>query len=182
MIDEGSFREDLYYRLNVIEINMPSLAARRDDIPLLLNHFIKLLDKRNKVLSISAPLTMKLQGIDWKGNVRELKNAVERLIIACNDGELNEDVFDRCFNPADKGISIDNITLVAAQDIISMREGTVKEAFSNFSGMLEKAVIEGLLLKNKGNQNLTSEALGVSRQALYEKIKKYGIEVEVFRK
>jgi len=89
LIKDGTFREDLYYRLNVIAINLPSLRERRDDIPLLVAHFLKgrLTRRTHRALQISKDVLEILTGYDWPGNVRELENAIERATTLC-DGEV----------------------------------------------------------------------------------------------
>ncbi|MCH2234691.1 MAG: sigma-54 dependent transcriptional regulator [Crocinitomicaceae bacterium] len=89
MIDEGKFREDLYHRLSVIVIKVPSLNDRRDDVPILANHFIEKLCQEHgmPLKTFSADALKELQNVDWTGNIRELRNIVERLIILC-DGEI----------------------------------------------------------------------------------------------
>ena len=84
-ISSNNFREDLYHRLAVIEINVPSLNQRSSDIPLLIEHFLKLIsiENKSKLKSIENEAIKKLQNFDWSGNVRELRNVIERLIILC---------------------------------------------------------------------------------------------------
>ncbi len=93
-IEAGNFREDLYHRLNVIPIHVPSLNERRDDIPLLANHFLAMIceDQGIALKEISADGMKALQDIDWTGNIRELRNVIERLIILCDDVINGDDV------------------------------------------------------------------------------------------
>ncbi len=98
-IKEGNFREDLYHRLNVIPIHVPSLNERRDDIPLLTNHFLTLIceDQGIALKKMSEKGMKALQNIDWTGNIRELRNVIERLVILCDD-VINEDDVNRYAN------------------------------------------------------------------------------------
>lgn len=98
-IEEGNFREDLYHRLNVIPIHVPSLNERRDDIPLLADHFLTMIceDQGIALKEISTDGMKALQEIDWTGNIRELRNVIERLIILC-DGIINGDDVNRYAN------------------------------------------------------------------------------------
>jgi two-component system, NtrC family, nitrogen regulation response regulator NtrX len=94
MIDEGKFREDLYHRLSVIVIEVPSLNDRRDDIPLLANHFIDVLCKEHGMPAkkFTDAALKELQNVNWTGNIRELRNIVERLIILCGNTISDKDV------------------------------------------------------------------------------------------
>lgn len=99
-IEEGNFREDLYHRLNVIPIHVPSLNERRDDIPLLVNHFLAIIceDQGVSQKTVSADGMVALQDVNWTGNIRELRNVIERLVILCDDEITAADV-NRYANP-----------------------------------------------------------------------------------
>lgn len=99
-IEEGNFREDLYHRLNVIPIHVPSLNERRDDIPLLVNHFLAIIceDQGVSPKTVSADGMVALQDVNWTGNIRELRNVIERLVILCDDEITAADV-NRYANP-----------------------------------------------------------------------------------
>ncbi len=99
-IEEGNFREDLYHRLNVIPIHVPSLNERRDDIPLLVEHFLAIICEDQGVApkTVSATGMVALQDVNWTGNIRELRNVIERLVILCDDEITAEDV-NRYANP-----------------------------------------------------------------------------------
>ncbi|MCT4583184.1 MAG: sigma-54 dependent transcriptional regulator [Flavobacteriales bacterium] len=99
-IEEGNFREDLYHRLNVIPIHVPSLNERRDDIPLLVNHFLGMIceDQGVGLKTVSADGMVALQDVNWTGNIRELRNVIERLVILCDDEITGADV-NRYANP-----------------------------------------------------------------------------------
>jgi transcriptional regulator with GAF, ATPase, and Fis domain len=93
-IAEGNFREDLYHRLNVIPIHVPSLNERRDDIPLLVHHFLEMIceDQGVAVKTVSKDGMVALQDVNWTGNIRELRNVIERLVILCDAVITGEDV------------------------------------------------------------------------------------------
>jgi len=93
-IDEGNFREDLYHRLNVIPIHVPSLNDRKDDIPILAEHFLKMVceDQGTPVLEFTSDAVKALKDVDWTGNIRELRNIIERLVILCEDKITGADV------------------------------------------------------------------------------------------
>jgi len=160
-IEKGTFREDLFYRLNVIPIKMPPLRRRRDDIPLLISYFIdKYRDRTGKkVHSISQEAEKILTGYNWPGNVRELENVIERAVILTNKNTIMaEDLPPSIRNTADSDSDfIENI------DEIPLEE-------------LEKKQILKVLNKYSWNQKKASEILGISTTTLWRKLKSYGIE------
>jgi len=162
-IEEGRFREDLYYRLNVIPIHMPALRKRRDDIPLLVNCFLEKYATRakKKVTSVSPDAMQILSGYDWPGNVRELENVIERAIILTNKNVVM---------PEDLPSSIQGTLRKTRGAEEDMSEKTLEE--------LEKHHIIGTLEKYGWNQKKASEILGISTTTLWRKLKSYGIETK----
>lgn len=156
-IQEKKFREDLYYRLNVISIVLPPLRERKDDILLLIDHFLKKYSKKlNKEIAGITPKAKDiLLNYSWPGNVRELENVIERGMVLCRSNVL--DVFDlpEFRTLVRKGILEDNLTLQE----------------------LEKRYIFRVLQQTKGNMGQTAEMLGIHRNTLRLKIKEYGIEI-----
>jgi two-component system response regulator HydG len=150
LIEEGRFRPDLFYRLNVFRIEIPPLRGRRDDIPLLVEHFVRKLSlAMNKRITRVAPAAMTLlQQHDWPGNVRELENAVERAMVVAREPELREEDFA--------------LELRAAP----ATGRTLEE--------VERAHILRVLEECGGNQTRAAEALDIDRVTLYNKLKKYG--------
>ncbi len=163
-IEAGRFREDLYFRLAVIPLTVPPLRSRREDIPLLVDHFIahfaRELGRRPKLLSRAA--AERLQAYGWPGNVRELRNVVERMMIMV-PGEV---IDAGALPPAIRGESGDRGTPLEAQDFPTLRDA--RAAF-------EKRYIERKLAEHGGNVSRTSLALGLERSNLYRKMKAYGI-------
>ena len=160
-IGEGRFREDLYYRLNVIPIHIPPLRKRRDDIPLLINHFLeKYIEKaKKKITSVSVDAMRILAGYDWPGNVRELENVIERAVILTNRNVIT---------PDDLPSYISN----TQQKIITQEENIEETTLEK----LEKHYILKTLEKYAWNQKKASEVLGISTTTLWRKLKTYGIE------
>ncbi len=150
LIEEGRFRPDLFYRLNVFRIELPALRERRDDIPALVENFVRKFSlAMNKRMSRVAPGAMNLlQQHDWPGNVRELENAVERAMVVAQEPELRE------------------------QDFIlqSRANGTEPHTLEE----LEKAHILRILEQCKWNQTRAAEVLDIDRVTLHHKLKKYG--------
>jgi two-component system nitrogen regulation response regulator NtrX len=162
-IAQGGFREDLYYRLNVIPIEVPPLRARKDDVPLLVDHFIAIFcaenGKRRK--SLSGDALAYFLAYDWPGNVRELRNMVERLVIMAPRDVIGVDDLPAPLRP--KGEP------APAPD--EPREKSLREARDNF----ERAYILAELRAHDWNMTRTAERLGIERSHLYRKVKLYGI-------
>ena len=158
---EGVFREDLYYRLNVIGINLPSLRKRKDDIPLLVNYFLdKFVAKTKKKVESVSPDAMKiLTGYHWPGNVRELENVLERAVILTNRNVIM---------PEDLPPSMRSKQQKAPAIVEEMGDKTLEE--------LEKDYILRVLDRYSWNQKKASETLGISTTTLWRKLKSYGIE------
>jgi len=157
-VADGRFREDLYYRLNVIEIRIPPLRERREDIPLLASHFIDRLapELGKDIRDISEGALKLLMDYNWPGNVRELENAVERAMVTCRNHELTEDSF-----------------------AFLALNGLAGKVWAAPAGMtlqeMEKVLIVGTLQRTNGNIKESATILGIDRSTLYEKIKRYEI-------
>ena len=151
MIEEGTFRPDLYYRLNVFHIELPPLRDRREDIPLLVEHFVrKFALAMNKQITRIAPAAMQqLQQQSWMGNVRELENAVERAMVVAQEPELREQdfIFKQQGAPTPEGKSLDE---------------------------MERAHILRILEECGGNQSRAADVLDIDRVTLHHKLKRYG--------
>lgn len=163
-LKDGSFREDLYYRLNVIPIHVPPLRERRDDIPLLVNHFLeKSIERSHKKVESITPDAMKvLSGWKWPGNVRELENVIERAVILCNQnvimpGDLPPSLLQNASSTEPESVSTGPYV-----------ERTLDE--------IEKDMILRTLDKYHWNQKKTSDILGISTTTLWRKLKGYGID------
>ena len=161
-IRRGAFREDLYFRLAVVPIEVPPLRERPDDIPLLAEHFLREASGRfgRKPKSLSAAAVEALQAYRWPGNVRELKNLIERLMILCPSEEVRREDL-----PAEIRDAIGESIAPNAP---------LRDARDDF----ERRYILAALRKYRGNVSRTAEALDLERSNLYRKLKTYGIEVE----
>ena len=164
-IAQGRFREDLFYRLNVIPIEVPSLRRRKEDLPALVEHFIGLFSaengKRPKTISVEA--LAYFLSYDWPGNVRELRNMVERLVIMAPRDVIGPEDLPPPLRPKD-------VMGVGPED--SARERTLKEAREAF----ERAYILAELRAHEGNVARTAEKLGIERSHLYRNLKTYGVK------
>jgi len=150
MIEEGTFRPDLFYRLNVFRIELPPLRERREDIPLLVEHFVRKFSlAMNKHITRISPEAMnQLQQQPWMGNVRELENAVERAMVVAQEPEIRE------------------------QDFIFKSQSLPPTAKS--LDEVERAHILRILEECNGNQSRAAEVLGIDRVTLHHKLKRYG--------
>lgn len=162
-IQKGNFREDLYHRLNVIPINVPPLRERKEDIPLLVEHFSKIICDKNKFSQKewTEAAIKTLQGFSWKGNIRELRNFIERIVIMVNSNTISEKEIN-AYLPASTS---------AVDEILS-----TSNTFQEFKEKAEKAFILKQLSLNNWNVSKTAEILGIQRSHLYNKLKKYEIE------
>ncbi len=156
-VEEGKFREDLYYRLNIVDIHLPALKDRIGDIPLIASRYIKEFSSvnGNKVTGITPEAMSLLEKYEWPGNVRELRNAIEKMVVLSTGGIL--DVKDIPEN-------MRNIT----KESITLPVGTLEET--------ERVKIFAALKSANGNKTLAAESLGISRRTLYRKLDEYAKE------
>lgn len=157
MVGENTFRQDLLYRINTVEIQLPPLRQRIEDIPLLTDHFSKqYANKYRKPISKIAPGTVKkLQKYSWPGNIRELQHAIERAIIMSDSDTLNpEDFF-----------------------FLSQKQESIQTAEPDSYNLddVEKGVIERVINKHNGNISKAAKELGLTRASLYRRLEKYGL-------
>lgn len=160
LISEQKFREDLFYRLNVIPIKIPALRERREDIPLLVNYFFqKLAKKRSQPPKVISKEGMNLlQNYSWHGNVRELENVVERLNVVSRKDEIDTNLVAQFLGEPISGLTnFENLPLMEAVD------------------SFEKNLIVNALKKCNGVKNQAAKMLGVRTSALYYKLEKYGL-------
>jgi two-component system nitrogen regulation response regulator NtrX len=163
LIAVGAFREDLFYRLNVIPIEVPPLRTRKDDIPALVDHFIRVFCAENgkRLKTMTPPALTYFMTYDWPGNVRELRNMVERLVIMVPGDTIRpEDV------PSPPRPKAETPAASAPGD-----GKPLKEARDSF----ERAYILAELRAQDWNMTRTAERLGIERSHLYRKIRAYGI-------
>jgi PAS domain S-box-containing protein len=157
LVEDGTLRRDLYYRLNVVRLTLPPLAERKEDIPLLVDHFLARLETlRGKGVSgVSEQAMALLLRHDWPGNIRELENAVEHAHVLCRGGEIRPEHLPAHLLPEDSAASAGPRTL---------RE-------------VERDAIREALARNGGHRAATAEELGIDRGTLRRKIRRLGIEV-----
>jgi two-component system response regulator AtoC len=165
-VKRGAFREDLYYRLNVFALHLPALRERREDIPLLVEHFLYRMNARMglAISGVTAEAMCILTACDWPGNVRELENTVERAVVLAEGSTIDVDSLpERLRAPA----SGTNAVQAAADD----GDLSIKRA----SRRSEEDLIRRALERTKGNRTRAAELLEISHRALLYKIREYGI-------
>lgn len=161
-IEEGRFREDLYYRLNVVALEMPPLRERREDIPLLAQHFLEALlrDNRKNIKGFTPQAMDRLMKYDWPGNVRELMNAVERGVVLSRSEYLDEEVF----------------SLISSGESSSREISSSDGANANMPlDEVEKTTILKTLESAGGNKSEAARRLGITRRTLHKRLKLYGV-------
>jgi transcriptional regulator with PAS, ATPase and Fis domain len=155
MVQENTFRQDLLYRINTVEIRVPALRERGEDLPLLVNHFMQVYTKKYKKppLRIEHAVLNKLKKYNWPGNIRELQHAVERVVILT-----------------------DNSVISSAELFLSRQQVPEKPAGRTLSlEEVERRYLMELIEKNEGNISRVAKELGMTRPALYRRINKYGL-------
>jgi DNA-binding NtrC family response regulator len=183
-VAEGRFRQDLFYRINVIHLELPSLRQRLDDLPLLIEHFLQDACKEfgRKVEGLTPAALEILRRYRWPGNIRELENVVQRAVLLCKSDWIDIPHLPQAVltgvSAADAprpgaGPSGQDGNFVAGLSISSLAPGqTLREALDG----PERQIILDVLQRNQWNRNLTAEKLGINRTTLYKKIKRLGIE------
>jgi DNA-binding NtrC family response regulator len=157
LVEENRFREDLFFRINVMKLTLPTLAERKEDIPLLVNHFIERFnrEKGKHILGLTQEAMAAVMLYDWPGNIRELENAIEHAIILCKE----ELIRLKCL--PDKLLS--EINAIFATDGITLKD-------------IEKNAILQALQRNSWKKAVTAKELGIDKNTLRRKIVRYGIE------
>ncbi len=160
-LEQGTFREDLYYRLNVVPMNIPPLRERREDIPPLAEHFVKKLarDSGSRVERITEAAIQKLMEYHWPGNVRELENVIERSLVLCTGAKLDADDIKLDLSPRRQER--------AAAEFLP--EGMTLETY-------EQALIREALRRAGGNKSQAARLLGLTRNALRYRLSQMGME------
>lgn len=186
LVEQGEFREDLYYRLNVIPIYLPPLRERGDDIPALVNFFLHKCAKENDrpAPRIDAPALRMLQMYGWPGNVRELENYVERAIVLASNDVITEDLLPPHVlgkSPVRWGRSTQRDLPSICTELVShgLAESTDGEdVHARVVSLVEKELIQQVLRQCHGVQTKTATRLGINRNTLHKKIDEYNLQDE----
>jgi DNA-binding NtrC family response regulator len=169
-VQEKTFREDLFYRLNVVPIYLPPLRERKEDIPLLLEYFLKIYNQKfnKQIKQVSSEVMKLLMERDWLGNIREFENMVQHAVVLTQGETIYEDSLPL-------GMMLIGDQSLFSEEILSSQK-TLLEKVEVFVGELEKRLILQALATTSGNRTETAKLLGLSRKGLYDKIDRYGIE------
>jgi len=161
LVNEGKFRDDLFYRLNVVRIELPPLSQRREDIPLLIDAFVQKFNAKmgKQIIGVSDQALRLLLKYDYPGNVRELENIIEHAFVLCGGNRINVDCLPK------------ELTMRQEETNSFM---PVKEGHP--LGRAEAEVVKRTLEKHKGNRIKAAQELGISRATLWRKIKRYGLK------
>ena len=165
-VRQGRMREDFYHRIVVLTITVPPLRDRTEDIPLLVSHFLRSAAARHCIAVPNVPegTLADMMRHSWPGNVREIKNAIERMVVTTHNGVAGSVVLD----DGDTGARLLSLPATGGRLRYEMEH-------------TERSVIESILREHHGEINATARSLGISRRALYERMKKYGLHKETFR-
>ena len=178
---EGSFREDLFYRLNVISINLPPLRKRKEDIKELVRHFLKKYSAEfgteKKILSREAEQL--LISHSWPGNVRELENTIKRLLVLSPDSIVSANETKKAID-SQTGYGETEVTERKTEELVQMMvensDLSLQNVHEQVIGKVEKQLIEAILAKTDGNMKQAAAILGINRNTLSKKINDLGIE------
>jgi DNA-binding NtrC family response regulator len=163
LVKEGKFREDLFYRINVVPVRVPSLRERKEDIPLLCEHLMKKFraEHGKPSIKLDGKAVALLSGHDWPGNVRELQNVIERLVVLNQSGLILEQDVASCIVPRGGSVASGGGAPVAlGASVADAEKGAIREA----------------LKARDGNRTHAAKMLGISRRTLHNKLREYGIE------
>jgi two-component system response regulator HydG len=168
MVEKGSFRKDLFYRLNVVNLRLPALRDRREDIPLLTAHFLERMSKgQPRKYTLSDEALRSMMRHDWPGNVRELEHSIERACALSSGpvlelGDLPTQLQQKGLDAHRAVVAVDSVPAVKSADVIPLAE-------------MERQAILGAIRKLDGDKLLAAKLLGIGKTTLYRKLKEYGI-------
>lgn len=184
LVEDDGFREDLYWRLNVIPIELPPLRQRREDIPLLVAHFLNHYNEVNDryVVHIEQRAMDALQDYDWPGNVRELQNYVERAVVMAEGDELTAELLPAVVrdrgspHAARRGNDIDALTYDVVQQGLLAAPDDADNLHSKIVNRVERELIAQVMLSCNHVQTKAAARLGINRNTLHKKLKEYDLE------
>jgi DNA-binding NtrC family response regulator len=179
LVSEGKFRQDLYYRVNVLTIRVPPLRERPGDITLLVGHFLRQLVKETgrEVLGFTDAAMAALRRYDWPGNVRELENAVERAVVLCRRPQIDvEDLPEPVQGQMGPEVTLPVMGRASADGLVCENMDRPMPLQLALEGP-ERRIIETALKRNNWNRQATAAELDINRTTLYKKMRKYRLDV-----
>lgn len=184
-ISNGMFREDLYYRLNVVSINIPPLRERREDIPELVSYFLKKFNRELKkgLVGITPSAMEKFSSYGWPGNVRQLENVLKRAMVLCQGEWILEDQLlfgkGREKREVEGELNKKNVEYLLDALFEELSKGSATSQEMDMISILERGLILRALQKTKGNQVQAAQLLGINRSTLRSKMERYRIKKDV---
>lgn len=184
-VEAGRFREDLYWRLNVVPIYIPPLRMRREDIPALVAHFLNLYSEANDryVVHIQPEALEALQNYHWPGNVRELQNYVERAVVMAEGDELTAELLpsvvlghERPKGGKIRGVDLETLTFEVVQQGLSAAGPEEDSLHNKIVNRVERELIAQVMLHCNNVQTKAASKLGINRNTLHKKLKEYDLE------
>jgi len=181
LMKDGRFREDLYYRLNVVTVNLPSLRERRRDIPLLIEHLLAKHAGEHGERGVAPDALDRLVGYDWPGNVRELENVIQRAMVMATSGIILPEHLPIAPVSAAASVTVDApleevIERKLIECVRDLREHASANLYDLMIGLVEKPLLRAVLRETAGNQVRASQILGINRNTLRKKLLEHGID------
>ncbi len=187
LIDKDEFREDLYYRLNVVPIHLPPLRQRREDVAELVGHFLNIYNEDNEryVVHIEKKALEALQEYHWPGNVRELQNVIERAVVMATSDELTCDLLPPAVlgerqprSSRIRGADLETLTYELVQQGLSTAGPNEDSLYTKIVNRVERELIAQVMTSCDSVQTKAATKLGINRNTLHKKLKEYGLEEE----
>jgi two-component system, NtrC family, nitrogen regulation response regulator GlnG len=181
MMKSGKFREDLFYRLNVVTLSLPALRERRGDIPLLVEHFLSKYSESLGERVIAPDALDRLVGYEWPGNVRELENVIQRAMVMASSGVILPEHLPIGPVSAAAGVTADaSLEEIIERKMSECVRGMRGQASANLHGLMvglvEKPLLRAVMRETKSNQVRAAQLLGINRNTLRKKLKEHGID------
>jgi two-component system nitrogen regulation response regulator GlnG len=181
LMRDGRFREDLYYRLNVVTLNLPPLRERRRDIALLVEHFLAKYAAELGECGVAPEALDRLVGHDWPGNVRELENVVQRAMVMATSGVILPEHLPIGPVSAAASVAVDaSLEEIIERKLVECVRGLREHASANLYdlmvGLVEKPLLRAVLRETGGNQVRAAQILGINRNTLRKKLTEHGID------
>ena len=184
LINEKKFRDDLFYRLNTISINIPPLRDRKEDVPHLISYFLeKYPDHNSGIKTVDNEIIEIFMKYDWPGNVRELENTIKKLTIMSNNSHLTsddiEEHFPKIFKLSSNNFANLNYNLLI--DTILNKDESDENKYQNILKKVKTTIIESTLIKYKGNKEKTTDELGINNKDFDKLLKDLKISKNLFK-
>ena len=180
-VKKGLFRQDLYYRVGVITLTIPPLRKRKEDIPVMANHFLKIYNEKigREINGLSSDAITALGNYSWPGNIRELMNVIERAVILCKSDTISPEDLPNNFQ---QNIGMPSfVSDLNKSDILGWKDKTLSEVTTTIIGRIEKKYLEMVLEKTGGKVGETARIAGIHPRGLYGKMKKLKIDKTRFK-